>query len=68
MGRSSHVEHSIPPYFSTLSMVYIPAALTSEFHLILNDGESLCAAMTMKPRKSGFGRRSAIMEEPVRRT
>ena len=67
-GRSSQVEQSIPPYFSTLSWVYIPADCTGAVSLILKLGESLCPAIIIKPGSAPPGRFSAMMDEPFLRT
>ena len=66
-GRSSHVPISIPPYFSVSSRTQ-NAFASSGFSLILNVGESLCAALIIKPVKSKPGTRNAITEDSLRTT
>ena len=54
-GLSNHGAQSIPPYFSTFSFMYFPSDFMQGFSFILNEGESLWLAVSIKPSKSFEG-------------
>ena len=62
-GRSNHVEHIIPPYFSVFNFTYLLFTSISAFSFILNVGESLWLATIWKFLKSFSGILNAIIDD-----
>ena len=62
-GLSNQGAISIPPYFSTFNFTKFFSAVISALAFILNVGESLWAAVMLKPLNSSSGTLKAIIAE-----